>query len=66
MEVLSSAKDQCLALFNTLDLVSPLTGNLDSSLSGLGTSVHGQHHVVAEDAADLLGPLGEDIVVEGS
>lgn len=66
VEVLSSAKDQCLALLNALDLVSPLAGNLDGSLRGLGTGVHGQHHVVAEDAADLFGPLGENIVVEGS
>lgn len=66
MEVLGSAKDQCLALLNALDLVSPLAGNLDGSLRGLGTGVHGQHHVVTEDAADLLGPLGENIVVEGS
>lgn len=66
MKVLGDAEDQGLALLNALDLVCPLAGNLDGRLGGLGTGVHGQHHVVAEDVADLFGPLGEDIVVEGA
>lgn len=66
MKVFGNAKDQCLALLNALDLVSPLAGNLDGRLGSLSAGVHGQHHVVAEDVADLLGPLGEHIVVEGS
>ncbi|KAI6751061.1 hypothetical protein HG530_013975 [Fusarium avenaceum] len=55
-----------LLLGNALDLVCPLAGNLDGSLDGLCTSAHWQNHVVAKDAADLLSPLGKDIVVEGS
>ena len=56
---------RCTGL-DTLDLVRPLAGNLDGRLDRLGTSVHGQNHVVAEHLADLFGPAGEDIVVESA
>lgn len=65
VKVLGNTKDPSLLLRNTLDLVRPLAGNLDGSLNGFSSSAHGQNHVVAENAADLLSPLGEDIVVEG-
>ena len=66
MEVLGNTKDPGLLLGNTLDFVSPLASDLDGSLNSLSASAHGQNHVVAKDAADLLGPLWEDIVVESS
>lgn len=66
MEVLGGSKDEGLVLRNTLDLVCPLASNLDGSLDGLSTGAHGQTHVVAENLLDLLGPLGEDIVVESA
>ena len=66
VEVVRDGKDESLALLNALDLVSPLAGNLDGSLGGLGASVHGQNHVVAKDIADLFSPLGEDVVVESA
>lgn len=64
MEVIRCAKHTGLALGHSLDLVSPLTGNLDGGLDGLGTRVHGQYHVIAEGIADFLGPNGEDVIVE--
>ena len=66
MEVLSGSKDKSLTLSNLLDLIGPLTSNLDGSLDGLGTSVHGQDHVVAESAAHLGSPDGEDVIVESA
>lgn len=66
MEVVLGAEHEGLVLGDTLYLVSPLTGDFDGSLNSLGTSVHRQNHVVAKDLADLLGPLGEDIVVEST
>lgn len=66
MEVLRSSKDESLIGRDTLDLVSPLAGELDGRLDSLSTSVHGQNHVVAKHLVDLLSPLGEDIVVEGA
>lgn len=66
MEVVRDGKDEGLVLLNALDLVSPLAGNLDGGLGGLGASVHGQNHVVAKDIADLFSPLGEDVIVESA
>lgn len=66
MEVVGDTEDKSLVLLNSLDFVSPLSGNLDSSLGGLYTSVHGQNHLVAKDLTNLLSPLREDIVVESS
>jgi len=66
VEVVGGAKDEGLALLDALDLVGPLAGDLDGRLDGLGARVHGQHHVEAEQAADLLGPDGEHVVVEGA
>lgn len=66
VEVLGDGKDESLALLNTLDLVRPLTGHLDGGLGGLGTSVHGQNHVIAKDIANLFSPLGENVVVEST
>jgi hypothetical protein len=66
VEVLGSSKHQGLARRHLLDLVSPLAGNLDGGLDGFGARVHGQDHVIAEEGRDLLGPDGEDVVVEGA
>lgn len=66
MEVVLDTKDPSLVLRNTLGLVRPLASDLDGSLDSFGASAHGEHHVVAKDVADLLSPLGEDIVVESS
>lgn len=66
MEVVSHAEYMGLALWDPLDLVCPLSRDLDSCLNGLGTSVHGQHHIIAEEVADLCGPYGEHIIVKGS
>lgn len=66
MEVLRNTKDPGFVLGNALDLVGPLASKLDGRLDSLGTSTHGQTHVVAKDVANLLGPLGEDIVVESA
>lgn len=66
MEVVSDAENPSLVLLDAFDLVGPLAGNLDGSLGGLDTSVHRQDHVVAKDLANLLCPLGEDIVVKSA
>lgn len=66
MEVVGDGKDEGLASLDALDLVRPLAGDLDGGLGSLSARVHGQDHVVAKDVANLLGPLGEDIVVEGA
>jgi len=66
VEVLLHAEHQRLVLGNALGLVSPLARNLDGRLHGFCAGVHGQHHVEAGHARDLLGELGEDIVVECS
>src|SRR4051794_2476200 len=66
MEVLLHREDQCLVLWNTLDLVPPLARNLDGRLYGLGARVHGEQHVEAEELGGVFGEAGEDIVVEGA
>ena len=66
MEIVVCAKDQRLALGHLLDLISPLAGDLDGRLDRLGARVHGEDHVEAEGVADLLGPDGEDVIVEGA
>jgi hypothetical protein len=66
VEVVSDAEDKSLVLLDSLDLVSPLSGNLDSGLGGLNTRVHGQDHLIAKDLANLLGPLGKYVIVKCS
>lgn len=66
MEVLSDAHDNGLILGNALDLVRPLSGDLNCCLDRLGTSVHWQNHVEAEELGDKFGKAREDIVVESS
>lgn len=66
VEVLLHTEHKRLVLGNALGLVSPLARNLDSRLYRFCASVHGQNHVEAGHARDLLGELGEDIVVECS
>ena len=66
VKVLRSSKDQCLVLRHLLDLVCPLSRNLDRRLNSFRTSIHGQHHIVSKHIFDLLRPFREDIVVEGA
>lgn len=66
VEVVSSAENQGLIMWHALGLVRPLSRNLDGCLDRLGASIHGQHHVVTKDGADLGGPDGEDIVMESA
>lgn len=66
VEVVSDTEDKSLVLLNSLHFISPLPGNLDSGLGSFNASVHWQDHFVAKDLANLLSPLGEHIVVEGS
>ena len=49
MEVAFGAEDSCSALRNALLHVAPFPGELERGLDGLGSSVHGHHHVVAEN-----------------
>ena len=55
MEVALHAEHDSLPFLDTLFLIGPLTGELDGRLDGLGTSVHGQHHIVFEEGCYLLG-----------
>jgi hypothetical protein len=64
VEVLLCREDPGLVLGNALDLVSPLTRNLDSGLHSLSTGVHGQDHLETQHRSDLLSKAREDIVVE--
>lgn len=64
MEVVLCTQDDSFVFRNSLDLVSPFTGNLDTGLNGLGASVHGHHHVKAKVAGNKLGKAGEDVIVE--
>jgi hypothetical protein len=64
MEVLLDGKDQSLVLRNTLDLVPPLSRNLDGGFDSLSTSVHGEDHVETEQLRGILSEAWEHIVVE--
>ena len=66
MEVLLCREDPSLVLRNALDLITPLTGDLDTGLDRLRTGVHGQDHVEAKVLGHELGKTGKDIVVEGT
>lgn len=66
VEVVLNTEHEGLVLRDALDLVPPLSGNLDAGLDGFGASVHGQHHVEAKELGDELGELGEHIVVKGT
>lgn len=66
VEVLSAGENDGLALGDVLLKVAPLAGELDGSLDGLGTGVHGEDLVEAEVLGDVLGVLAKDVVVEGA
>lgn len=66
VEVVLRAQDDRLVLRNTLDLISPLTSDLNTGLDSLCTRVHGQNHIEAEVLSDKLGEAWKDIVVEGT
>ena len=64
VEILCSGENQRFVLWYALDPVCPFPSNFDCRLNGFCACVHGQNHVVAECVFDLLGPFGEDVVVE--
>ena len=66
VEVLLCSKDEGFPLLDALYFISPLPRNLNCSLNGFCTSVHGQNHVVAKHFLDLLCPFWEHIIVESS
>ena len=66
MEVVLGTQDDRLVLRNTLHLVSPLPGDLDTGFDSLRTRVHGQNHIETEEFSDKLGEAWEDIVIEGT
>lgn len=65
MEVVLNAKNNSLAFGDSLLHVCPLPGKLHSSLNGFGSSVHWEHHVIAEHLRDLLGKAPKDAIVKG-
>ena len=65
-EVLGGEDDHRLVGGYFLDLVGPLSGELDGRLAGLHARVHGQHLVVVEQLGDVLLELAEHVVVEGA
>jgi hypothetical protein len=64
VKVVLRTQNDGLVLRNPFDLVTPLSGDLDSSLDRLRTSVHGEDHVETKELGDDLGELGKDIVIE--
>jgi hypothetical protein len=66
VEVLRDRENQCLVLRDALDLVSPLTRNLHSSLHCLCAGVHWEDHVKSKQLGCVFGESWEDIVVERS
>jgi hypothetical protein len=55
VEVSVNGQDPGLAIWDLLDLVSPLASELQSSLNSLSTSVHGEHHVESKKFSHALG-----------
>jgi len=66
MKVSCDAEDDCLALRDTFLHIRPLPRELDRSLNGLNTSIHGKHHVIPKHFCDPLGKASEDTVVKRS
>lgn len=66
VEIVLNAQHNGFIVGDSLDLVTPLSGNLDTSLDGFSTGVHGQNHVIAKVLSDELCKFGEDIIVECS
>jgi hypothetical protein len=66
VEVVLRTQDDRLVLRDLFDLVTPLSGDLDSSLDRLRTGVHGEDHVEPEELGDNLGELGEDIIIKSA
>lgn len=66
MEVVLSTQDNGLVLWDALNLVSPLPGDLDTSLHSLRTGVHRQDHVKTKELGDKLRKPGENVIVEGA
>ena len=66
MKIVLGTKNHRLILWDSLNLISPLTRDLDACLDGFSTSVHGQDHVIAKELGDKLGESGENVIVEGA
>lgn len=66
MKVIFHAQHNSFSLSNALDLIRPLPSDLDTSLDGLSTSVHRQHHIISKVLRDKLGEFRENIIVEGA
>ena len=66
VEVSPGDDDLRLAVRHSLDLVAPFAGDLDARLDGLGTGVHRQHHLLADQGRQPLGERRESIMVEGA
>ena len=60
------AQYYCFTLGDALLHICPLPWELDGSLDGFNTSVHGKDHVIFEHLGDLLGKSAKDAVVERS
>jgi len=64
VEVALAHHDLRLAVRDALLLVGPLAGQLEGGLDGLGTAVHGQDHVEAEQPGHVPLVLAEGVAVE--
>eukprot|EP00047_Mylnosiga_fluctuans_P001584 m.221006 g.221006 ORF g.221006 m.221006 type:complete len:320 (-) comp10495_c0_seq1:8-967(-) len=66
VEVVLGNDHLSLVSLDTLDVVGPAAGKLETGFPGLRTGVHGQHLVVAKVLADILSELAQGVVVEGT
>ena len=64
MKIACCHNDFCLVFSNSLDLMSPLTGQLEGSFHPFRTGIHGQHLVKAKVFRDVLFKGSQLIVVE--
>src|SRR5216683_2799863 len=65
VEVVGADDDLGLVGGDSLDGVAPLAGDLEGGLDGLGAGVHGERHLEAGEAVQLLVEEGELVVAEG-
>ncbi len=66
VEVAFAADDLHVLILDTFLHHAPAASQLEAGLVGFGTSVHGQHLIVAKIFGDILFPLAEAIIVEGA
>ena len=65
VEIIGAGDNFRPVLGNSLFLICPLTGGLDGRFDRLGAGVHGQHHLVSGQVAELLGQERPLIIPEG-